>query len=280
METATQIREQWEKAAPGWAKWEEAITNWTAPATEAMFSLAGIKPGSRVLDLACGAGGQTIEALKRVGDTGHVVASDISETMLQHVQTKAGSVKNISLLNSSAEDLKVEPESFDAVICRLGLMLFVSPIKVLSSVNRALKPGGKFAAVVFTGPESNYFMAKPMQILLRHAQKVAPGPGEPGIFSMGIPGKMKQIFADNGFTDYREDLLGLSLRLPSVDIAINMMQDAFGAYRAVISSSPENVRKAAWDEVRQMIGEFEDNSRFEAAAEVIVAVGTKPARPA
>ena len=98
-------------------------------------------------------------------------------------------------------------------------MLFASPVKVLSSVNRGLKPGGKFAAVVFTEPASNYFMARPMQILLKHAKKEPPGTGEPGIFSMGKPGKMKEIFTNNGFTDYNEKVLGLSLMLPSVDTA-------------------------------------------------------------
>jgi ubiquinone/menaquinone biosynthesis C-methylase UbiE len=281
METVSSTREQWEMAAPGWAKWEDIITDWTAPATNAMFSLAGIKPGSRILDLACGAGGQTIEALHRVGNSGYVLASDISETMLSHVRRKAGSLnyKNIGVLNSPAEELNVEPGSFDAAICRLGLMLFASPQKVLSSVMRALKPGGKFAAVVFTGPSSNYFMAKPMRILLRYAQKEPPKPGEPGIFAMSMPGKMKELFADNGFTDYSEQVVNLSLRLPTADTAFNMMQDAFGAYRAVISSSPESVRIAAWNEVRRMIDEFGVNGRFEAPAEVMVAVGVKPGLP-
>lgn len=278
MESALRIREQWEMAAPGWAKWENIITDWTAPATEAMFSLSEIKYGSRVLDLACGAGGQTFEALNRVGEKGYVVAADISETMLHHIREKAGSMnlRNISLVNSPAEDIDVEPGSFDAVICRLGLMLFVSPERVLSSVNRALKPGGRFAAVVFTEPASNYFMAKPMQILLRHAKKDPPRPGEPGIFAMGNPGKMKDLFTNNGFTDYHEKILGLTLKLPSLEAAFNMMQDAFGAYRAVISDSPESVRRAAWNEVREMINEFNINDRFEAPAKVIVAVGTKP----
>ncbi len=282
MQTIVSMREQWEKAAPGWAKWEDAITDWISPATKEMFSLAGIGRSSRVLDLACGAGGQTFEALHRVGDKGFVVAADISETMLQYVRRKAGSMhlNNISLVNSPAEDINVEPGSFDAVICRLGLMLFVSPERVLSSVNHALKPGGRFAAVVFTGPASNYFIARPMEILLKHAKKDPPGAGEPGIFAMGKSGKLKEIITENGFTDYREKVLNISLKLPSVDAAFNMMQDAFGAYREVISSSPESVRHAAWNEVRQMISEFEVNGRFEASAEVMVAVGTKQSLPA
>lgn len=74
------IRKQWEGAAPGWAKWEATVASWIAPATTAMLDLANISPGARVLDLASGAGSQTLSAARKVGAQGHVVASDISET--------------------------------------------------------------------------------------------------------------------------------------------------------------------------------------------------------
>ncbi|MGH7769447.1 MAG: class I SAM-dependent methyltransferase, partial [Candidatus Binatia bacterium] len=57
-----EIRQQWEGAAPGWAQWESTIANWTEPATEAMLAMAGVDAGARVLDLACGAGSQTLQA--------------------------------------------------------------------------------------------------------------------------------------------------------------------------------------------------------------------------
>lgn len=83
------IRNQWESAAPGWAKWEDSVDKYAGPATQVMLELAGVVPGARVLDLACGAGSQTLTAARKVGSSGHVVASDISETMLQHVRENA-----------------------------------------------------------------------------------------------------------------------------------------------------------------------------------------------
>jgi ubiquinone/menaquinone biosynthesis C-methylase UbiE len=179
-----EIRKQWEGAAPDWAQWEAAIATWMEPATEAMLTMAGVSTGARVLDLACGAGSQTLHAAKRVGAQGHVVASDIADTMLHHVRenARAAGLANVTTLAGAAEDLEVTPESFDAVICRLGLMLFVAPAQALAAVRRALRPGGKVAVVVFTTPAANPFMAQPMQILLRHAGKTPPAPGQPGIF--------------------------------------------------------------------------------------------------
>src|SRR5687767_6850148 len=124
-----EIRRQWEGAAPGWAHWEANIATWMEPATEAMLTMAGVDTGARVLDLACGAGSQTLLAAQRVDAQGHVVASDISETMLHHAQenARAAGLANVTTLAGAAEKLEVTPESFDAVICRLGLMLFAAP---------------------------------------------------------------------------------------------------------------------------------------------------------
>jgi ubiquinone/menaquinone biosynthesis C-methylase UbiE len=148
MQTAD-IRTQWEGAAPGWARWEETVATWMAPATETMLTMGGVDVGARVLDLANGAGSQTLRAARRVGAQGHVVASDIADTMLHHVRenARAAGLTNVTTLAGAAEDLYVAAESFDAVICRLGLMLFVDPAKALVAMRRALRPGGKVAVV-------------------------------------------------------------------------------------------------------------------------------------
>lgn len=249
------IRKQWEGAAPGWAKWEATVATWIEPATTAMLAMAVVDLGARVLDLASGAGSQTLSAARRVGAQGHVVASDISETMLQHVQenARAAGLDNVTTLAGAAEDLDVANESFDAVICRLGLMLFVEPAKALAAVRRALKPGGKIAVVVFTTPATNPFMAKPMQILLRHAGKAPPSPGQPGIFSLGASGVIERPFTGSGFVGVEQRTFAVPLRMPSATQAFEMMREAFGAYRAVVSDTPEAVRVAAWAEVAETL---------------------------
>jgi SAM-dependent methyltransferase len=278
METAD-IRTQWEGAAPGWAHWETTIATWVEPATEAMLDMAGVSAGARVLDLASGAGSQTLRAAQRVGAQGHVVASDIAETMLHYVQenARAAGLTNVTTLAGAAEDLDVAAESFDAVICRVGLMLFSNPAKALRAVRRALRPRGRIAVVVFTTPATNPFMAKPMQILLRHAGKTPPAPGQPGIFALGAPGVIERLFADSGFVGVEQRTVPVAFRMPSAAQALTMMQEAFGAYRAVVSDCPEAVRAAAWAEVAEALRAFETATGFVAPAEVLVAAGVKPA---
>jgi SAM-dependent methyltransferase len=273
-----EIRKQWEGAAPGWAKWEPTVATWMEPATSAMLTMAEVNPGTRVLDLASGAGSQTLSAARRVGPQGHVVASDISETMLQYVQenARAAGLHNVTTQAGAAEDLVVADATYDAAICRLGLMLFAEPAKALAAVRRALKPDGKIAVVVFTTPATNPFMAKPMQILLRHAGKVPPSPGQPGIFSLGASGVIERLFTGSGFVGVEQRSLSVPLRMPSSTDALGMMREAFGAYRAVVSDLPEAVRVAAWEKVAETLKTFETATGFEGPAEVMVAAGLKP----
>ena len=84
----SQLRKTWENAAPGWAKWEHVFSAGLSDATDTLIDMAGIRPGMRVLDLACGAGSQTIQTAKRVGRNGSIVASDISATMLEKCAPK------------------------------------------------------------------------------------------------------------------------------------------------------------------------------------------------
>lgn len=270
-----EIRAQWEGAAPGWARWEETVATWMEPATEAMLAMAGVGVGSRVLDLASGAGSQTLRAARQVGPQGQVVAADISDTMLHHVRenARAAGLANVATITTAAEDLSVAAQSFDAVICRLGLMLFAEPARALGAVRRALRPGGKLACVVFTLPGSNPFMAEPMRILLRHAGKTPPAPGRPGIFSLGAAGVLERLLIDAGFMAVEQRTVAVPLRMPSAALALAMVQDAFGAYRAVIGDQPAVIQEAAWAEVGRTLAGFETLAGFVAPAEVLVAGG-------
>jgi SAM-dependent methyltransferase len=275
----TDIRTQWERAASGWARWDATVAAWMAPATEAMLAMAGVGTGMRVLDLASRAGSQTLQAARRVGPQGQVVANDMAEMMLHHARehAHAAGLINVTTLVGAAEDLDVAAESVDAVICRLGLMLFAEPATALAVVRRALRPGGKVAVVVFTTPAANPLMAHPMQILLHHAGKTPPAPGHPGIFALGAPGVVVHLMRDSGFVGVEQRTVAVPLRMSSAAQALAMMQEAFGAYRAVVSDCPEAVRVAAWAEVAETLRTFETATGFVAPAEVLVAAGVKPA---
>jgi SAM-dependent methyltransferase len=133
---------QWDSAAEAWHRWGPTLEEWLGNATELMLDLASIGPGSRVLDVAAGAGGQTIAAARRVGSTGSVLATDISLEILQYAKESATGLglNNVEILQADGEELRLPP-GFDAAISRVGLIYFLinsKPLQAFATVsNRA-----------------------------------------------------------------------------------------------------------------------------------------------
>ena len=114
----------WDKAAAGWNSHAAVIHEWLAEATAAMLAAARIGPGARVLDIAAGAGDQTLDIARCVGPRGHVLATDVSAAILSLARdnARAAELHNIDTRVADAQALGLEGAGFDAAVSRLGLM--------------------------------------------------------------------------------------------------------------------------------------------------------------
>ena len=184
------------EAAAGWQRSSVARTQILAPLTEQMLDLAGVDIGHRVLDVAAGTGEQTLLAAQRVGPTGAVLATDIAARMLalaEEAVARAG-LGNVETRVLDARDLNLEPESFDAAIARLALMLVPERARVMAGIRRALKPGKKFAALVIGTADECPLIALPMRIAGRHAGAPQAPFGDPGLFALGDPVVLEAVY--------------------------------------------------------------------------------------
>ncbi len=104
-------RAQWQDAAAAWYAWGPTVENWLGESTTLMLDAAGITTGSTVLDIAAGAGGQSLAAARRVGPTGHVLATDISPAILDHAAAAAAAegLTNVATRELDGERLDVDP---------------------------------------------------------------------------------------------------------------------------------------------------------------------------
>jgi len=268
----------WDSAAPGWAKWESALMGAAAEATEQMLDAANVEMGMRVLDLACGAGSQTIQAARRVGPTGRVFANDIASKMLTFVtsNTAAAGLTNVETLHGPAEDLSESGLRVDAATCRLGLMLFQSPQDALAAVRSVLVENGRFAVLVVASPQDNLLFSKTMMIALKHAGKTPPPPGTPGLFALSDPARLESLFQAAGYIDTGVEQVVARMSIASVGDALTMMQEAFGAYRAVLADLEDEKRDLAWSEIRDCIGQFSGQGGVNADMTFLLASGTNP----
>lgn len=271
-------REQWQEAAQAWHRWGPAIEDWLGAATETMLDLARIVPGDRVLDVAAGAGGQTLAAARRVGPDGSVLATDISSNILELAQAEAKRAghANVETRVLDGEQLDVEEGTFDAVISRVGFIYFPNQQAALRGMFRALKPGGTLAGIVYSTPEKNEFFSIPVAVIRRRAQLPAPAPGQPGPFSFGQPGVIESAFEQAGFEDVEVHRLSAPLRLESASACVAFERESFGALHQMLSGLDEAGRDAAWVEIEQELRRFEGPAGFSGPCELVVAAGRKP----
>ena len=152
-------RQQWQDAAEAWNAWGELLGEWLGPATEAMLDMAAIGKGSRVLDVAAGAGQQSLVAARRVGPTGYVLATDISPNILEYAEENARieGLDNLGTLAADGEELDVEEDTFDAAISRVGMIYFPDQQRALANIKRALKPGGNSQRLSIQPPTETVF---------------------------------------------------------------------------------------------------------------------------
>src|SRR5262245_32814220 len=210
--------QQWQTAAAAWHRWGPTLATWLNPATEIMFEMASLSVGHRVLDVAAGAGGQTLLAARRVGASGAVLATDISSNILAlaAVEARAAGITHVETRVLDGEDLDALPvESFDVVISRVGLIYFPDRQKALTGMHRVLKPGGRVAAIVYGPAEHNRFFSTPVAIIRRRAQLPPPLPGQPGPFSLGSAGGFEAAYQRAGFHSIQIRVVHAPLRMPS-----------------------------------------------------------------
>jgi SAM-dependent methyltransferase len=270
-------REQWQQAAEAWHRWGPTLERWLGEATTAMLDMAAIEPGDHVLDVAAGAGGQTLAAARRVGAQGTVLATDIAPRILEFAELEArrAGLDNVATRTLDGERLDIEESTFDAVISRLGFIYFPDQQAALRSMHRALKPGGSLAGVVYSTAERNAFFSIPVAVIRRRAQLPAPAPGQPGPFSLGADGAITTAFEQAGFRDVRTRTIHSPLRLDCAAECVRFERESFGALHQMLAALGDAEREEAWDEIEAELGRFEGAEGFEAPAELIVAAGVK-----
>ena len=271
-------RQQWETAAEAWHRWGPTLTAWLGPATEIMLDMAGITTGSRILDVAAGAGEQTLVAARRAGPSGSVLAIDISAKILEFAAAaaRAAELTNIETRVMDGESLdELENGSFDAVISRVGLIYFPDQQRALSGMCRVLKPGGKIAAIVYSTAENNKFFSIPISIIRRRAQLPPPLAGQPGPFSLGSPGVLEAAYQKAGFRDVEIRTVAAPLRLPSAAECVRFERESFGALHQMLAGVSEEEREAAWQEIEQELRQFESAGGFEGPCELVIGAGRK-----
>jgi SAM-dependent methyltransferase len=268
---------QWQSAAEAWYRWSPAIHRWLGEATEEMLNLAGVSVGQKILDIAAGAGEQTISAARRVGPSGSVLATDISPNILEFAQEMARreNLNNIKTQVMDGEHLTLPEASFDVAFSRVGLIYFPDQQKALKDTWNVLKPGGRIGAIVYSTADRNDFFSIPISIIRRRANLPAPLPGQPGPFSLGAPGIIDDAFQKAGFKNVHVIRVNAPVLMSSAAECVQFEKESFGALHQMMSALSPKEKDSVWEEIETALKKFEINGSFVGPCEMVVAVGEK-----
>jgi ubiquinone/menaquinone biosynthesis C-methylase UbiE len=257
----------------GWDRAEEHYERfWSdqlAPAQMRLLALAELREGEHVLDIACGTGLVTFPAATRVGPSGRVVGTDLSEKMVATATQRARGKSNVSFLRQDAERLEFADDSFDAALCALGLMYVPDPLKALSEMHRVLKPGGR-AVVAVWGKRDRCGWADIFPIVDQRVQSEVC----PMFFRLGTGATLEHELEAAGFHGIVTERLSTKLHYADDREAIGAAF-AGGPVALAYSKFDDRTRDEAHAEYLASIEPYRREQSYEVPGEFVVARGAR-----
>jgi enediyne biosynthesis protein CalE5 len=250
-------RQQWDSAATGWRKWSQLIDPATSGISERLVELAGVEPGSRVLDVAAGYGEPSLTAARKTGAEGSVVATDISAEMIGFGRERAAGagLENLEFIESDAASLAFPEDSFDAALSRWGIIFEPDGEAAAARVRDFLKPGGRMAISSWGPPDRVPFLAIPMRTAMQRLQVPPPPPGTPGPLSRPTPEALGGLLEGAGFSDVDVEEAEVSFEWESPEEFTTFIKEIAPPITAMIAPHPQEVQDETWAAITEAIRE-------------------------
>ncbi len=211
-------------------------------------------------------------AAELVGPQGEVIATDISQKMVDAVREEAErqDVTNMGFERVDAEELHYPDGRFDAVLCVLGLMYPADPQRAIEQMQRVLRPGGR-AVVAVWGRRDRCGWAEIFPIVdTRVNSDVCPL-----FFQLGGEGALKFAFERAGFSDCREERLDSPLEFTNEHDVLAAVFAGGPVALAYSKFSPE-LRDEVHAEYLSSIEAYRrDGDAYHIPGEFVFAVATK-----
>lgn len=183
-----------------WVENADLLDTMLAPFADAVLAAAALQPAEHVLDIGCGAGVLTLQAATAVAPTGRATGVDVSQPLINLARQRAGNAADFHLQDASA----FRPDQpADVIISRFGVMFFADPVSAFSSLQAAVKPGGRLAFACWQSLAENDWARAPLDVALPYLKEppTPPPPGTPGPFAFADPSHVRDILSSAGWTD-------------------------------------------------------------------------------
>jgi ubiquinone/menaquinone biosynthesis C-methylase UbiE len=275
-----EVLREWRESAFYWQKHLGTIRTMFQPVTEALIKEAHLTEGETVLDVAGGSGEPSLTIAETVGPTGSVTYTDAVAEMVTAAESEAQrrGLTNVTFRQCAAAALPFEKNSFDAVICRLGIMFFPDPLAGLREMLRVAKREGVLSLAVWDKGELNPFSYLITNIVARYFEPEASADqNAPGAFRFAEHGSLARILAEAGAVDVRERVLKFQIAAPiSLEHFWELRSETSGTLREKLATlSPVQADLLA-QEVQDAVHQYFSNNQMSIPAQMIIVTGRKP----
>ena len=260
----TEYRERsydtWEAMAPGWSRRRQWIWEVSRKVGEALVAKLEPKPGQTILELAAGLGDTGFAAARELGDDGRLISTDFSPQMVDGARKRAQELglTNVEHHVMDAEHMdQLGDGSVDGVLCRWGYMLMADPKAALRETRRVLRDSGRLCFSVWGAAEQNPWAAVAGRTLVQRGHTPMPEPGDPGIFSMGDPDRIRELVADAGFAEPEIAGMAIEWRFDDADEYWRFLNELSGGVALVVEKLPSDERQAVREQIDEAAASFE-----------------------
>jgi ubiquinone/menaquinone biosynthesis C-methylase UbiE len=256
-------RHNWDSVAHGWEKWWRTIETGTGKVTRRLIEFASIKVGSKVLDISTGIGEPAITAAREVGNIGQVLATDISSEMLSIAKQRAinaGLQHVIVFKQGDTGTMELSNSTFDAALCRFGLMFLPDLDTALLNIYGSLVNGGRFAAAVWASPEKDSLFTSTMNTVMKETRTTPPPAGVPGPFSLSDESLLRNYFVNTGFKDVTIERMNVTFDFGSSKEYASFVFETAGPLQEMLSNESPERRQKILEAVSESAKKFADNT--------------------
>lgn len=257
-------KDVWNKMALGWDSNREYMWETSKPVGEWLVRKLAPMDGQTLLELAAGVGDTGFIAARLTGTEGRLISSDFSPSMVEGARRRANEldITNAEFQVMDAENMDLDTDSVDGVLCRWGYMLMSDPATAFKETRRVLKPEGRLCFSVFAGPEQNPWAALPARTLIEGGFMKPPVPGSPGILALGDKERLQRLLTDAGFSGHAIEEVPITWRHRNFDGYWQFLTEVAGAIATLIEALTPLEQTAARDAMQAAVSEYQTGSEI------------------